>query len=549
MRLTTLMLALGAAGVAALPFTANAGRVEWGFIETPQPGGPPSAALSVNDLGDIFGTWESHDGGRASRVTGVMYPTWGVGQNIQNGFGNQNDLGHSVSGANLNYGGNSVDLRTLFGAEGMIYFANSLNNNGTIVGEMERGGIFRQAFRIVLHPDWQGGSGAWSDSAKWNYGGLGTAGFRLGREHDVLIAPSGSATIQGAANVAVRSLGINGTTGNTVTLSLNGGTTSTQLGTTLGANSVLTGNGRLDGGASVGLGGTIDVRASETMQLTGGKVSNAGAIRVIGSASQSARLNATAPIESVAGSRITAQNAVVNFTGGLTLAGQFNVIGNTQVSGPIKVTSGGLLQISGPGLALFRNQLDLQAGSELRADPRSFAAFLGRVYQRTGARITGTGMKFFLGGLSVGHSPGVGDIEGSVTFGENNFYEAEIGGLTACTTQCETDEALRHASHDKLNVDNELHFNGTLALVSWQGFEAQAGQTFDLFDATSFHGTFDRIDASDFKLAAGTKLDYSQLYTTGAINVTAVPEPGLPMLFGAGVAAMALIARRKRRTT
>lgn len=82
--------------------------------------------------------------------------------------------------------------------------------------------------------------------------------------------------------------------------------------------------------------------------------------------------------------------------------------------------------------------------------------------------------------------------------------------------------------------------------MSWNGFVAQAGQHFDLLDWGSLSGQFETIDASGFKLAAGTKLDVSPLYTTGEISVAAVPEPGTYALWLAGLVGMGLVAWRRR---
>ncbi|MFN5513053.1 MAG: PEP-CTERM sorting domain-containing protein, partial [Burkholderiales bacterium] len=86
---------------------------------------------------------------------------------------------------------------------------------------------------------------------------------------------------------------------------------------------------------------------------------------------------------------------------------------------------------------------------------------------------------------------------------------------------------------------------GKLVLTSWNGFVAQAGQSFDLLDWGTTSGVFKSIDASGFMLAAGTQLDYSQLYSSGTISVTAVPEPESYLMLLAG---LGLLAWRRRKT-
>jgi hypothetical protein len=154
--------------------------------------------------------------------------------------------------------------------------------------------------------------------------------------------------------------------------------------------------------------------------------------------------------------------------------------------------------------------------------------------------------------VSVGASPGMGHDEGDVEFGDGNYYLAEIGGITACTLACGTDDALKNSSFDKYTVDGSLLLGGTLKLVSWNGFVAQAGQHFDLLDWGTVSGRFDLIDTSGFKLAAGATLDFSQLYTQGEVSVvggvTAVPEPATWALWLAGLAVPLLMSRRRLKS-
>src|SRR5205814_6353655 len=131
-------------------------------------------------------------------------------------------------------------------------------------------GQLNEAFLLTLHPDWQGGNGSWADASRWNFAGFGAMAFTPGAPHDVLINPTGSATVLGAADATVRSLRIAGNAGQIVTLNLNGGSTTTTAGTTIDANGVLAGSGRLGGALTVNASGQLSVGGGESMQLTGG---------------------------------------------------------------------------------------------------------------------------------------------------------------------------------------------------------------------------------------------------------------------------------------
>ncbi len=238
--------------------------------------------------------------------------------------------------------------------------------------------------------------------------------------------------------------------------------------------------------------------------------------------------------------RVLAQDALFTFESGLLIAGgQFAFSGgNNNVFGAITVQRGALdsragqLIVSGNSRVAFYDGLDVNAGAELRVAAGSSATFFGLVRQRTGALFTGTGSKFYEGGLAIGGSPGIGTDEGDVSFGGGNVFFAEIGGTEPGT------------GHDKLIVGGHLGFGGTLKLVSWLGYTGAIGERYDLFDWGSADGQFDFIDASGLLLADGAVLDTSRLYLDGSIGIAAVPEPGTWALWLAGVAALGSLRRR-----
>jgi MYXO-CTERM domain-containing protein len=400
-----------------------------------------------------------------------------------------------------------------------------------------------------------------------------------------VIAPTNtSATIYGSSNATVNSLVVGGSTGQLVTLDLNGGTTTTTNGTTLQANAVLAGIGRLAGNLTAQAGSTISVGGGQSMQLTGGTLTNGGTVSAIGTSANLALFSAGSTTLNQTTGKIQLQNANAAFTGTVTNSGQIQLqnanaaftgtvtnsglislqnanttfsgsinnsgqlvasFGNNNITGQVITLSGGKIILSGNSTNTFYDNVDIKSGGELRVSAGSSAVFFSLVNQRTGSTFSGTGSKAYEGGLSVGGSPGYGFDSGSVSFGDGNSYLAEIGGTTACTVACDTNDALKNSGFDKYQVVGKLTFGGELKLTSWLSFEAKLGQSFDLFDWGTTAGQFSSIDSSGLKLVAGTGLDYSKLYTDGVISVVAVPETETWAMLLAGLGVVGVWQRRR----
>jgi len=298
------------------------------------------------------------------------------------------------------------------------------------------------------------------------------------------------------------------------------------------------GNLTLSGGITNS--GNLTVGRDATLLLTQGLQPNVGKIQLAGGTLDNngkALVNQAAGVISGFGdvrSGTLTNNGVVLLSGGVS-----------SVYSDVVANADSQIILSGNSNTTFYGKVEVKGGAELRVSEGSVATFAAEVKQRNGADVNGDGKMYFEGGLSIGNSPGYGYMQGSVTFAGSNTYTAEIGGVNACTAvSCAAGATLLNSSFDKLVVGGKLKVNGKLTLTSWDGFVAQAGQSFDLLDWGSISGTFKTIDASGFKLAAGTQLDTSLLYTTGEIRVTAVPEPETYALMLAG---LGLLAWRRRQ--
>lgn len=447
-----------------------------------------------------------------------------------------------------------------------------------------RSGVF--LFTPTLH--WRRNNGSWEDAANW------TLGVNPTDVHDVAIDAATSLRITGPTGaVTVKSLQVGTGTG-LVTLQMVGGSIDAADPVVIGPRGLLSGTGSFSrlvinqgtvqadplvmsaslsnagllrgvaGGPRSGAGldadllnqagGRVLVQPGETLQLRGASHRNLGVFEInqgrlelagtlLNGSGGVIDLNRSSTLAegawtNAAGARLLLGDARLTVSKGLTNAGQVLVTsGDSDLFGAVVNQKGGQVILSGNGSTTFYDAVELQAGSELRTSAGATAVFFGAVAQRNGALLTGTGHKYFEGGLSVGNSPGLGEDAGNVAFGPGNVYLAEIGGTTLGT------------GHDHYRVAGTLTLGGTLQIVSWAGFTGQAGQSFDLFDWGTLQGQFGSIDSSGLQLAAGTRLDVSRLYVDGVVSVTAVPEPANWALLMAGLFGVGLRARSAHRRT
>jgi PEP-CTERM motif len=344
------------------------------------------------------------------------------------------------------------------------------------------------------------------------------------------ITAKGALTGDGAINGAVINLG----TVSAVNLTLAGGLSNT---------GTVTGNGRLNTNLTNDAGGLLRVDSGQLLTLAGTAHTNSGSAEV----RNGGELQVTGSFTNTATGRVVLNGGVARFASGLTNNGQLQVsFGGGEVYGPVTTNGGGKIILSGNSNTTFYDAIDVKTGGELRVSAGATAVFFGQVSQRTGALFTGSGTKFYEGGLAIGASPGLGLDSGDVNFGASSTYIVDIGGTTPCTAECATNEVMRNSSFDKYVVGGHLALGGTLKLGTWNGFTLQAGQSFDLLDWGSVSGGFSSIDTTGLLLPAGLTLDISHLTVDGSISVVAVPEPASWALMLAGMMGCAVWVRRNR---
>lgn len=502
--------------------------------------GPDSLATGINDAGQVVG-WTA--------ATGSGTPSGAFLYATRDGI---------------------VDLNTRLATPGAarINLAAAINKAGDIVGQdaNQHAVLLRAGGDLA----WRGVSGArWSEVSNWELGFAPDARF------DVQIQTTGAQTITLDRDTLVNSLALGGASGGRATLLLaDGNTLTARYGATVGATGTLTGDGRVAGavvnlgtvqgaqlhveggitnlglvtagpGSSPSLpsrlmagldnqgGGQLRVGTGEALLLAGSAHRNAGTFEVRGG-----ELTVHGALLNEAGGRVLVDGGTLRLADGITNRGDINVgFGGASVFGDVEQVAGGKIILSGRSEITFYDGVDIGAGSELRVSAGSTALFFGKVEQRSGALFTGTGTKFYEGGFEPGAAPSVARDEGSVAFGAGNVLLADIGGAAAGGGE---------GGHDRLLVSNSLHFGGTLKLLAFGSFAAQAGQRFDLFDWGSSSGTFSNIDASGLGIGDGLVLDTSQLYIDGSVSITAMPEPATWLSLLSGLSLGLALLRRCR---
>ena len=171
-------------------------------------------------------------------------------------------------------------------------------------------------------------------------------------------------------------------------------------------------------------------------------------------------------------------NATLQFTGSNTAADAINF----QSGGTVTVNSGSTIDTNG---------LDVTNDGDMTING-TFQTEGGDFLNDTNGDLTGFA-NLSLGGGSFtnngnsdgGASPGLFVVEGGdAIFGATSTIIVEIGGTDS-------------ADYDINRFGQNFHMGGALGVVSWDGFEASAGDSFDIIEWGSSSGMFDEIEGLD----------------------------------------------------
>jgi len=280
--------------------------------------------------------------------------------------------------------------------------------------------------------------------------------------------------------------------------------------------------------------GTVDVQSGQLSVggIVSGGVLSGGTWRV----GDGARLNlnsdaaiaqnAATVVLTGAGSVFYGLNSLTSNTGSLSL------LGGRAFTTSAAVTNAGAL-IVGVGSSFSTSSTFTNSGT-LNVTG-SFSAGGGLTNTGTlGGSGTFTGSLISAGTLSPGNSPGLLTVTGNLTLQGSSQLIMELGGL------------VEGVSYDSIDVSGIMALNGGLNVLLVNGFVPTTGATFNLFDASSFTGTFSSMSLPT--LTTGLTWNSSALYATGIISVTgtAIPEPSTYAAL-AGLGALGFVLLRRRR--
>ena len=450
---------------------------------------------------------------------------------------------HQMSGVVSSTGAGNITITANPGANGRIDFTNTSNTftgNIFILGGQARFSADLSLGNATNDIYIDGGIFGTSNGATFTLGAgrevfLGDAPGTAIITPSPIAGPNGTLTITNEIKDIIGKAGILHKLGNGI-LEL-GGANSYTGNTTISQGTIrlITGDDRLpistilymgqDGGPGLG---KLDLNGFN--QQIGGIVTNLGnntssATNEITSATP-ATLTIANAIDSVFGNGTSSQSGLI--TGSVALhkksVADLKFAGNNTYTGGTTITDGAIV-LAGNGtigvgnLTLEGGSLDIQAiypgtytmGASTTVRGEGTIISIGKVFE-----IAGT--------LSPGFSPGIISVSGNLTLASSAVSNFEIDGLTL-------------GDYDRVNVSHLVTFGGTLNLST--GYSASLGDTVQIFNASSYSGSFSTITGTDL----GGGLYWSFNASNGTLTV--IPEPATIALLTLG--GMAMLLRRNRR--
>ncbi|WP_009958466.1 beta strand repeat-containing protein [Verrucomicrobium spinosum] len=233
-------------------------------------------------------------------------------------------------------------------------------------------------------------------------------------------------------------------------------------------------------------------------------------------------------------------------TGSLQKIGQgiLEVTGNNTYGGGTTVSEGTLLANNSLGSATGTGNVTVLSGARLggngtvgaSASPANLTVksggilSVGQLGNTSGQQLklaTGVGGVITLSGTVefdiFGNNGGVNPIGNNDSLGLTSSSPIALGGTLKIV--------------DSTDLATELTLGSSWQLIDWTNVIVSNGQ--------KYTGGFTTFDVP--VLAEGLAWDYSQLYTTGYVSISVVPEPGRVMLLAGGLAALLLRRRRRQR--
>ena len=288
------------------------------------------------------------------------------------------------------------------------------------------------------------------------------------------------------------------------------------------------------------VGGTSALGTGGTLQLNGG---NLQAAPGGGAFANPVSLNAATTID---GSNALTLSGAATLNGFNTLttsnSAPTTISGNIGESSPSILIKQGSGELQLTGANTYTGGTFVQAGT-VRINNSSGSAFgTGAVTIASGATLTGSGTSSSAlqinGIFAPGNSPGLATVGSGTVL--NGTLEIELGGTLRADSV-----TFGSGTYDAINVSGSesITLGGILNVVAYEGFAPTAGDSFQIFDASSIGGTFSAINFSGFDSALNWNT--ANLISDGLLTVSAVPEPSTAAAL-LGFFGLALAATRRR---